>query len=311
MALPRFFCGEWPPKDPLTAVLSRFYGEDTSHTETGEPLMPVTLTSSGSTPWGRTLARLGCMALGTLLLALATVLLPLAAQAETLNYKLPKFEAIAKPRRVLGPAGEHFTFLRTGSDTGGQFTMAKAIIPPGAGPIPHVHTLTDEWFYFPKGGITIFCDPVHTYNSLKAIPNSPGVPAATAQAIQTKDNSLYYGPHYLLHGFYNATNENLEVTFVWGAKPGEVNNPAADISGYFLSVGKDVGEFTPGMQPTDAEKVAFVVDAPKWGINQSSYFMQYLSSISPASKSSPFVHENDQVKRLEQYLKMPVRQSKA
>lgn len=64
------------------------------------------------------------------------MLLPLAAQAETLNYKLPKFEAIAKPRRVLGPAGEHFTFLRTGADTDGQFTIAKAIIPPRGGADP-------------------------------------------------------------------------------------------------------------------------------------------------------------------------------
>jgi mannose-6-phosphate isomerase-like protein (cupin superfamily) len=251
------------------------------------------------------------MVLGTLLMALGTLLLPVAAQAETLNYKLPKFEAVAKPTLVLGPAGEHFTFLRTGADTGGQFTVAKAIIPPGAGPIPHIHTLTDEWFYFPKGGITIFCDPVHAYSSLKAVPNSPGVPAATAQAIQTKDNSLYYGPHDYLHGFYNNTDQDLEITFVWGAKPGEEKNPAADISGYFFSVGRVVEQFTAAMKPSDAEKVAFVVDAPKWGINQSSYFMQYLSSIVPAGKTSPFVHENDQVKRLERYLSMPVRQNKA
>lgn len=269
--------------------------------------MPANLSSSDSRPWCRTLARLGWMALGTLLMALGTLLLPMGVQAETLNYTLPTFESVANPRMVLGPAGEHFTFLRTGADTAGLFTMAKAIIPPGAGPIPHVHTLTDEWFYFPKGGITIFCDPVHTYSSLNAVPNSAGVPAATAQAIQTKDNSLYYGPHYLLHGFYNATNENLEVIFVWGAKPGQERIPAADISGYFFSVGRDVGAFTPGMQPTDAEKVAFVVDSPKWGINQSSYFMQYLSSIAPAGKTSAFVHENDQVKRLEHYLKMPIR----
>ena len=231
---------------------------------------------------------------------------PITVNAETLNYRLPKFDQLANPKHVLGPAGEHFTFLRTGSDTQGQFTVSKAIIPPGAGPIPHVHTLTDEWFYFPKGGITIFCDPVHAYKSLNSVPNTAGVPAAEAQAIQTKDHSLYYGPHYLLHGFYNGTNENLEVTFVWAAKPGEAKNPAADISGYFLSVGQEVGEFTPGMQPTDAEKTAFVTQAPKWGINQSSYFMQYLASIAPAGKHSAFVHENDEVKRLETYLKMPL-----
>ena len=244
----------------------------------------------------------------SIIIVIACVLMtPMGVNAETLNYRLPNFDKLANPKRVLGPAGEHFTFLRTGSDTQGQFTVAKAIIPPGAGPIPHVHTLTDEWFYFPKGGITIFCDPVHAYKSLNSIPNTAGVPAAEAQAIQTKDRSLYYGPHYFMHGFYNGTSENLEVTFVWAAKPGESKNPASDISGYFLSVGKEVGEFMPGMQPTDAEKTAFVTEAPRWGINQSSYFMQYLRSISPAGKHSAFIHENDQVRRLESYLKMPLR----
>ena len=231
--------------------------------------------------------------------------------AETLNYHLPRFEQSDDPPMVLGPAGEHFTFLRTGSNTNGLFTVAKAIIPPGAGPIPHVHTLTDEWFYFPKGGITIFCDPNQAYTSLQKIPNTPGNSGANAQTVVTKDNSLYYGPHYYLHGFYNNTNENLEVVFIWAAKPGERQNPAADISGYFLSVGDRVGSFKPGMQPTDQEKVAFVVDAPKWGINQSSSFMQYLTSINPAPRQSHFLHENDQVKRLESLRRTPLSKNNA
>jgi mannose-6-phosphate isomerase-like protein (cupin superfamily) len=218
-----------------------------------------------------------------MLLITCTLLHPLSAEAETLNYRLPTFEALENPQRVLGPAGEHFTFLRTGGDTKGQFTMARAIIPPGAGPIPHIHTLTDEWFYFPKGGITIFCDTTHRYKSLNMIPNKFETPGADAQTIRTKDRSLYYGPNSFLHGFYNGTDKNLEVIFVWGAKSGEAKNPAADISGYFFSVGKEVGEFTPGMKPTDAEKDAFVTQAQRWGINQSAYFMEYLNSIGPAT----------------------------
>ena len=241
----------------------------------------------------------------TVLIVIVTWL-PGPVLAETLHYKLPTFQQIADPPKVLGPAGEHFTFLRTGKDTNGAFTVSKAIIPPGAGPIPHIHTLTDEWFYFPKGGITIFCDPNTAYSSLREIPNTGSYPGARAQTVVTKDNSLYYGPHYYLHGFYNNTNENLEVDFVWAAKPGEQKNPASDISGYFLSVGERVGEFRPGMQPTDQEKVAFVVDAPKWGINQSSSFMQYLTEIGPAPGSSHFIHENDQVRRLEALLRTPL-----
>ena len=236
--------------------------------------------------------------------------LPNQVSAETLNYHLPAFQSISNPKRILGPAGEHFTFMRTAKDTNGKFSISKAIIPPGAGPIPHIHTLTDEWFYFPKGGISIFCDPIHSYSSLSQIPGQGNVPGADAQLITTKNNSLYYGPHYYLHGFYNNTNENLEVVFIWAAKPGEEGNPASNISDYFFSVGKEVGDFTPGMQPTDSEKAAFVSEAPKWGINQSSYFMEYLSSISPALNHSHFIHENDQVRRLEKLLKTPINTAK-
>ena len=34
--------------------------------------------------------------------------------AETLHYHLPRFQQSDDPPMVLGPAGEHFTFLRTG-----------------------------------------------------------------------------------------------------------------------------------------------------------------------------------------------------
>lgn len=244
--------------------------------------------------------------LGLLLICLLCFVWPRCASAETLNYQLPPIQSLPTPRRVLGPAGEHFTFLRTGKDTNGRFTVAKAVIPPGAGPIPHIHMLTDEWFYFPKAGITIFCDPKHAYSSIKAIPNQAGTPGANAQLVTTKDNSLYYGPHYYLHGFYNNTNADLDVYFVWAAKPGEEGNPAADISDYFFTVGDDVKEFTSGMQPTDQEKAAFVSEAPRWGINQSSFFMQYLASITPASQHSVFLHGNDQVRRLEKLLKTPI-----
>jgi mannose-6-phosphate isomerase-like protein (cupin superfamily) len=242
----------------------------------------------------------------TILICFLLLTFPSQVNAETLNYRLPPFQSIPSPRRVLGPAGEHFTFLRTGKDTHGKFTIAKAIIPPGAGPIPHIHMLTDEWFYFPKGGITIFCDPKHSYSSIKSIPNHAGTPGANAEQVTTKDNSLYYGPHYYLHGFYNNTNQDLEVVFVWAAKPGEEGNPASDISDYFFSVGKNVQEFTPGLNPTNAEKVAFVTEAPRWGINQSSFFMQYLTSIGPAPQHSAFRHENDQTRRLEILLKTPI-----
>lgn len=75
------------------------------------------------------------------------------AKAE--SFKFPDVKPDPNPLRILTPAKEQFTFIKTGATTCHQYTMVEAIIPPGAGPLPHIHHFTDEWFYFPEGGITL------------------------------------------------------------------------------------------------------------------------------------------------------------
>jgi quercetin dioxygenase-like cupin family protein len=56
-----------------------------------------------------------------------------------------------------GPAfwgpGDHYTFLVTGEETGGAYFVMEALVPPGGGPPPHVHTREDETFYILEGEI--------------------------------------------------------------------------------------------------------------------------------------------------------------
>jgi quercetin dioxygenase-like cupin family protein len=56
-----------------------------------------------------------------------------------------------------GPAfwgpGDHYTFLATGEETGGAYFTMEALVPPGGGPPPHVHTREDETFYVLEGEI--------------------------------------------------------------------------------------------------------------------------------------------------------------
>jgi quercetin dioxygenase-like cupin family protein len=40
-----------------------------------------------------------------------------------------------------------YTFLVTGEESGGAYFAMEAIVPPGGGPPPHIHTLEDETFY--------------------------------------------------------------------------------------------------------------------------------------------------------------------
>ena len=56
-----------------------------------------------------------------------------------------------------GPAywgpGDHYTFLVTGEESGGAYFAMEALVPPGGGPPPHIHSREDETFYVLDGEI--------------------------------------------------------------------------------------------------------------------------------------------------------------
>ncbi len=56
--------------------------------------------------------------------------------------------------RTLAVVGDVYRFLATGEDTDGKYAMWEAIVPPGGGPPPHVHSREEEGFYVLEGEIT-------------------------------------------------------------------------------------------------------------------------------------------------------------
>jgi quercetin dioxygenase-like cupin family protein len=58
----------------------------------------------------------------------------------------------ATGRAFWGP-GDHYTFLVTGAETGGAYFAMEALVPPGGGPPPHIHTREDETFYLLEGNV--------------------------------------------------------------------------------------------------------------------------------------------------------------
>jgi quercetin dioxygenase-like cupin family protein len=56
--------------------------------------------------------------------------------------------------RTLAIVGDVYRFLATGEDTAGMYAMWEAIVPPGGGPPPHVHSREEEGFYILEGEIT-------------------------------------------------------------------------------------------------------------------------------------------------------------
>ena len=56
--------------------------------------------------------------------------------------------------RTIAVVGDVYRFLATGDETAGKYTMWEAIVPPGGGPPPHVHSREEEAFYILEGEIT-------------------------------------------------------------------------------------------------------------------------------------------------------------
>ena len=65
----------------------------------------------------------------------------------------PTIRAPAKGRTV-AVVGDVYRFLVTGEDTNGKYALWEALVPPGGGPPPHVHSREEEGFYVLEGEIT-------------------------------------------------------------------------------------------------------------------------------------------------------------
>jgi len=63
---------------------------------------------------------------------------------------------IRKPSegRRIGIVGDLYRFLATGEETDGKYATFEAIVPPGSGPPPHIHSREVESFLVLEGEIT-------------------------------------------------------------------------------------------------------------------------------------------------------------
>jgi quercetin dioxygenase-like cupin family protein len=57
--------------------------------------------------------------------------------------------------RAIAVVGDVYRFLATGEDTNGKYALWEAVVPPGGGPPPHVHSREEEGFYVLEGEITL------------------------------------------------------------------------------------------------------------------------------------------------------------
>lgn len=60
--------------------------------------------------------------------------------------------------RTVAIVGDAYRFLAVGAETDGKYAFFDAIVPPGGGPPPHVHSREEEGFYVLDGEIAFYVD---------------------------------------------------------------------------------------------------------------------------------------------------------
>jgi quercetin dioxygenase-like cupin family protein len=58
---------------------------------------------------------------------------------------------VAGEGRSIWVIGDRYTIKCGGNDTSGAYALIEALVPPGSGPPPHIHTREDEAFYILDG----------------------------------------------------------------------------------------------------------------------------------------------------------------
>jgi quercetin dioxygenase-like cupin family protein len=139
--------------------------------------------------------------------------------------------------RTVAVVGDVYRFLATGADTNGRYTLWEAIVPPGGGPPPHVHSREEEGFYVLEGEI------VFTVNGEQVV----------AQA-----GTFAHMPVGTPHSFKNESNKPARML---------ISLAPAGLEHMFFEVGVPLAEgATSALPPTEEEVGKLLAVAPGYGI---------------------------------------------
>jgi quercetin dioxygenase-like cupin family protein len=139
--------------------------------------------------------------------------------------------------RTIAVVGDVYRFLATGDDTNGKCALWEAIVPPGGGPPPHVHSREEEGFYVLEGEITFTMGDQRLVASAGTFANMPvGTP----------------------HAFKNESGQAARML---------ISVAPAGLEKMFFEVGVPLSEgATTALPPTQAEIERLLAVAPKYGI---------------------------------------------
>jgi quercetin dioxygenase-like cupin family protein len=139
--------------------------------------------------------------------------------------------------RTVAVVGDVYRFLATGEDTDGKYALWEAIVPPGGGPPPHVHSREEEGFYVLEGEITFTVNGERVVATAGMFANMPvGTP----------------------HSFKNESSQTARML---------ISVAPAGLEQMFFEVGVPLAEgATTALPPTREAFEKLLAAAPKYGI---------------------------------------------
>lgn len=139
--------------------------------------------------------------------------------------------------RTVAVVGDVYRFLATGEDTDGKYALWEAVVSPGGGPPPHVHSREEEGFYVLEGEITFTVNGERVVATEGMFANMPvGTP----------------------HSFKNESSRPARML---------ISVAPAGLEKMFFEVGVPLAEgATTALPPTKEEIEKLLAIAPRYGI---------------------------------------------
>jgi len=138
--------------------------------------------------------------------------------------------------QTVAVVGDVYRFMATGDDTDGKYAMFEALVRPGGGPPPHIHSREEESFYVLEGEITF---------------------QVGEDRIVAKAGTFANLPVGSLHSFRNDTDKTARMI---------VSVAPAGLEKMFLEVGQPVALGQQAPPPSKAEIDKLLAVAPSYGI---------------------------------------------